>query len=176
MTDSVVYFIRAGDFIKIGTTTDLKSRMQTIRTHCPFDLELLHTIPGSVNTEMRVQSRFRKLHVRGEWFRDDLAIRKYIAAGTDEDVMPEPNEEAQPEYDRELSDWLSRLLSERGITLASIQQLTTIFPRSVVCWAKDKTLRPVPSVSGNLAKVLGMPHRELVSLRERAIATAPPSE
>lgn len=71
----IVYFIRFRDLIKIGTTQDLTRRLTAI----PHD-ELLRTVPGGPDTEAQWHLRFRHLHVRGEWFRDEPELREAIAA------------------------------------------------------------------------------------------------
>lgn len=67
--DPIVYFIAFGDRIKIGTTTNLKGRLEAI----PHD-EVLATVPGSFPVERGLHARFAHLRITGEWFHrgDDL--------------------------------------------------------------------------------------------------------
>jgi hypothetical protein len=64
----VVYFLRSGDFVKIGTTRKLASRIDAIRTSAAHGIELLGAVPGDYATERTWHSRFSHLHARGEWF------------------------------------------------------------------------------------------------------------
>jgi hypothetical protein len=66
---SVVYYIRIGDVIKIGTTKNMKARMSQL-----IPDEILATEPGSGELENMRHKQFRHLRVRGERFRpeDDL--------------------------------------------------------------------------------------------------------
>lgn len=78
----VVYFVRAGEFVKIGTATDAAKRLTELQTGCPYELSLAKTIPGSIKEEQHLHGRFAHLRSRpsGEWFhyRDDL--RAFVEA------------------------------------------------------------------------------------------------
>lgn len=68
-TASVVYFIRAGDRIKIGVTSNISRRMQALQTGHPEMLDLLHTMPGGRREERQFHEQFRALRIRNsEWF------------------------------------------------------------------------------------------------------------
>ena len=71
----LVYFIRFGDRIKIGFTTDLKRRLQVL----PHDM-LLATTPGTMRDEGRLHQRFAHLRITGEWFHAAPDLLAYIAA------------------------------------------------------------------------------------------------
>lgn len=71
---SVVYFIRFGDRVKIGTTTNRRQRLASL----PYD-EVLAVTPGDVSHERALHARFRHLRVTGEWFQDDPEIRQFVA-------------------------------------------------------------------------------------------------
>ncbi len=76
---SVVYFFRSGPFIKIGTTMNLKHRLQNVQTSHPTPLVLAGSQKGDKRLERELHRRFASLRVNGEWFRevDDLAV--YVA-------------------------------------------------------------------------------------------------
>jgi len=76
---SVVYFFRSGPFIKIGTTTKLKHRLQNVQTSHPTPVVLAGAVRGDKRLERELHRRFATLRVNGEWFRevDDLAV--YVA-------------------------------------------------------------------------------------------------
>ncbi len=72
----MVYFIQdthTGN-IKIGYAADPQARLATLQTGCPSTLILLGSIPGGLEGERALHSRFRKHRVRGEWYRPDPAI------------------------------------------------------------------------------------------------------
>lgn len=62
---SVVYYLRFGDRVKIGTTTNLRSRLAAI----PHD-ELLAVEPGNHAIEHMRHLQFADFRVTGEWFRN----------------------------------------------------------------------------------------------------------
>lgn len=64
-----VYFIAAGEHVKIGHTTgDPAKRMEGLQVGCPFKMKLLGTIPGTREVERALHSRFRSSALGGEWF------------------------------------------------------------------------------------------------------------
>lgn len=69
--DGVVYYIRRGEFVKIGTTTRYRSRMQALRPD-----EVLAVEPGSYSVEDQRHRQFAssQFHPGSEYFRihDDL--------------------------------------------------------------------------------------------------------
>jgi hypothetical protein len=75
-----VYFIRAGEQIKIGRTTDPGQRMRALQTMHHDELSLVLSIPAHAALEAAaIQARFEHLKERGEWFRiaPDLGRRPH---------------------------------------------------------------------------------------------------
>ncbi len=71
----VVYYIKFGDRIKIGTTTNLNARLGTL----PFD-QILGTEPGGVDLERKRHQQFAANLVSGrEWFSPSEALLAHIA-------------------------------------------------------------------------------------------------
>jgi hypothetical protein len=73
----VVYFIRAGDAIKIGYTTNLAARKRALETASAVPLELLASVPGDRSEEARLHREWWHLHIQGEWFRADEELLRY---------------------------------------------------------------------------------------------------
>ena len=80
-----VYFVQAGSrgAIKIGIARNIKKRMDTMQTGNPFKLNLLAAIP----CENRLQAQyiesslhrfFAKQKVRGEWFMNNISVKKAV--------------------------------------------------------------------------------------------------
>ena len=63
-----VYFIEAGDFIKIGFATSPLSRVQTIKTGCPLPIKIIYHERGGRNLERKLHRQFAHIRSRGEWF------------------------------------------------------------------------------------------------------------
>jgi hypothetical protein len=64
----------AGEFIKIGVTTDLRQRQSDLQCACPFLVELRRVyLPPSdihiIKIEQIAHRALAEFHVRGEWFR-----------------------------------------------------------------------------------------------------------
>ena len=63
-----VYFIGAGDRIKIGFSQRPTERLKDLQTSHHMTLELLAVMPGSYQTEARLHKQFAHLKQKGEWF------------------------------------------------------------------------------------------------------------
>ena len=75
--ESVVYFIRNGSRVKIGWTTNLRTRLSSLSLP-PSAVATL--IPGGPAEEKMLHKRFCRTRVKGtEWFEDSSAIKAYIA-------------------------------------------------------------------------------------------------
>lgn len=77
-SEGVVYFVRGGDYIKIGYSTKWRGRMAALQTASPVPLELLHVEPGNVAKERAYHRHFKHLHSQGEWFRASCELLSYI--------------------------------------------------------------------------------------------------
>lgn len=74
----VVYFIRFGDRVKIGTSGDVKRRLEGL----PYD-EVIGTIPGDATVERLWHTVWADQRITGEWFHATpellSAIRQAVA-------------------------------------------------------------------------------------------------
>lgn len=78
-TATNVYFIRSGDFIKIGYATNVLKRAQSFACANPGGAELLGHIPvDSSLRERQYHDKFETLRERGEWFRADPELLSFI--------------------------------------------------------------------------------------------------
>jgi hypothetical protein len=85
----VVYFARAGRFVKIGTTCYPERRVQQIRRATsggavPLDVdrrttELVTTVPGGRAHERAMHERFVEARAVGEWFHATPELLAFIA-------------------------------------------------------------------------------------------------
>lgn len=85
----MVYFIRMAetDYIKIGRANDVKKRLSTLSSGCPFPLFLVDAIEPKEHSydeflEEEIHLHLKEYRVRGEWFSLDGAtltavIRKF---------------------------------------------------------------------------------------------------
>lgn len=70
---SVVYYMRIGNRVKIGTSDHLEARLAAINPE-----ELMVTEPGDSGIEARRHREFRDLRTRGEWFRLESPLVEHI--------------------------------------------------------------------------------------------------
>lgn len=71
---AVVYYIRIGSLIKIGTSANMIQRMMDLGPE-----EILATEPGSYRLERARHGQFAHLRVHGEWFRAEPELRDHAA-------------------------------------------------------------------------------------------------
>lgn len=79
--DPVVYYVRLGDRVKIGTTVDLTSRLNSFRTvYMADDIELLATEPGDGLLERERHREFaaERLDARHELFNPSPRLLAHI--------------------------------------------------------------------------------------------------
>lgn len=90
----MIYFLRSGDLIKIGSTKDFDKRFPVLCRDlpCPEDTELLGEMTGNRDGEQILHSWFRRYHAFQEWFRVCDEISVWIFAFS---VAPAPDRSAR---------------------------------------------------------------------------------
>lgn len=78
-----IYFIKVGDFYKVGATRDLYGRLHTIQVCNALECTLIHRVKTNDMrlTERLFKSRYGRLSMRGEWFNLSDADIAYIRQG-----------------------------------------------------------------------------------------------
>jgi len=74
-----VYFLKAGNFYKIGHSRSIKIRIGSLQTGCPHKIELAGVVAGGSSFEKHLHKRFKKHKVNGEWFNVCDEISDFIA-------------------------------------------------------------------------------------------------
>lgn len=73
-----VYFVKAGEYIKIGYTSNIQKRLDSLQTGSPVKIECLCLINGDRRTESNLHKKFAKYRVLREWFEMADELLKYI--------------------------------------------------------------------------------------------------
>ena len=75
-----IYFVQgeSGGAIKIGTTLNPVTRMQSLQTGFPEELKLLAVIPGDAERERKIHEYFGKFRLKGEWFKPEAELINMI--------------------------------------------------------------------------------------------------
>lgn len=73
-----VYFISSGDRIKIGTTTQLSARLDTLKREFGESLQVLKTTKGGHQLEALFHQMFGQERTDGEWFRRSDRLLQFI--------------------------------------------------------------------------------------------------
>lgn len=110
-----VYFIRSGDgLLKIGRTSNVEQRFQTIKTSCPTGAELVGYIQTNdqLGLEKKLHDTFADCRKNGEWFDLDTSelLDTYLSFMKEEIVKDHVN---QSVYKKELAKLLLELNESR---------------------------------------------------------------
>lgn len=73
-----VYFVRAGDRVKIGFTANLPVRLRRLRAGSSEPIELVRTIETTADRERLLHDRYRRYREHGEWFRLEGSLAAYL--------------------------------------------------------------------------------------------------
>lgn len=76
-----VYFITAGEFVKIGKSTgNPNSRLKELQTGCPYPMKIAAYVTGGFQLEHEYHRKFNHLSIRkgGEWFHHTADLKKFI--------------------------------------------------------------------------------------------------
>ena len=74
----MIYFIRSGQYVKIGVSTHPWQRLAEFQTANPEPLEMLAVGPGDYGFEAALHRLFGEHRGAGEWFRDGDRIRAVV--------------------------------------------------------------------------------------------------
>jgi hypothetical protein len=193
MSFSYIYFIKPIGMdgpIKIGCSDRPASRLASLMCWSPFPLELLATIPGSLDLERNIHECFLDAHDRGEWFNPSPALVAAVAKlaagvpvakaidlndrkGTRKrEYHPlSPEAERRRSYAARLSRASSRLFSDDFYYLEP-EDVSRIMNRWRASTTDGETGRPTPAQFARLDTVLADPRTHFVAhpRRERASA------
>ncbi len=73
-----LYVVRAGQFVKIGSTVDPIKRLSQLQVGCPYKIQLVAVFPGTRKDEKELHRIFKKDRFRGEWFVYRGAIARWV--------------------------------------------------------------------------------------------------
>lgn len=76
-----VYVIGYDNYVKIGITQGIKSRLETIQTSIPAKLEVYAMFDGWRRDELMLHKRFAAYRLQGEWFRREGELAEWIDGG-----------------------------------------------------------------------------------------------
>lgn len=74
----MIYFIRSGDFVKVGLSEKPWKRLSDLQTAHHDHLEMLAVMPGDRTTEQDLHRRFSEYRHNREWFRSSKLLMEFI--------------------------------------------------------------------------------------------------
>lgn len=75
-TGRCVYFIRSGDYIKIGSSVNIRKRMKSLQIGNPIKLKLIYY--NNKLSEYLMHNQFSSDYIHGEWFHYSEDIKNFI--------------------------------------------------------------------------------------------------
>lgn len=97
-----VYFIKAGNSVKIGRSMDVRNRLKSIQTGCPYEARLVKVLRGGRKVERDFHKRFAEYRMTGEWFGLYGRLAQYLEACVHAIEPPEPSR-CDDEWDEVIS-------------------------------------------------------------------------
>lgn len=73
-----LYFIKCGEFLKIGIAADVRKRVKDMEMNNPHEMEVIHVMLGKRKEEKELHLRFADYRHRNEWFRFEGELREYV--------------------------------------------------------------------------------------------------
>lgn len=74
----MLYFIKSGEYVKIGVADNPWSRMTGFQIGSPIPLELMAVAPGGFEEEKKYHARLSQYRCRGEWFECNDQLRAVV--------------------------------------------------------------------------------------------------
>jgi hypothetical protein len=81
-----IYFLRHGEFVKIGFSTDYQSRCASIAANSPEATEIIAAHPGTYADEARFHRLLKSHHHRLEWYRWTPEVEALAISGLPPEV------------------------------------------------------------------------------------------
>lgn len=143
MAEHKVYVLRRADgLVKIGTTTDMKSRLRALsKAHGP--LEVVRLLEGDKRRERQLHHQYRQHRQFGEWFLLTREMLAELAALPDGDVLSVTATEARVAWEdaeramavlatRKVGELIDYRCARRGTTKAqAIDELSKVYSMPV---------------------------------------------
>jgi DNA-binding XRE family transcriptional regulator len=74
----MIYFIKQGDYVKIGFTNRFKTRLSQLQVSSPIKLEVLAIVEGDKSDELKFHNQFKHIASNGEWFMQCDELNSFI--------------------------------------------------------------------------------------------------
>jgi hypothetical protein len=76
--EGYAYFVGFNQYVKIGFTKDIISRIKGIQTSCPEKLIYYGSFVADSTTERNYHKKFDRYRLNGEWFHFGKEIRRHV--------------------------------------------------------------------------------------------------
>ena len=74
-----VYMLKSNEFVKIGHSNNLCSRLETLKSSNPIQMDIISLFAGGKAEEAMLHDKFKQFHLRNEWFTYVEEIKQYCA-------------------------------------------------------------------------------------------------
>lgn len=148
-----VYFIGAGDRIKIGFSYRPTERLKDLQTSHHMTLELLATMPGSYQTEARLHKKFAHLKQKGEWFVARPELIEYIDQISGK-RKPKPEPEIEGDQPRAPDPAICRTISDLIRSRRSASPKKRLLMTNLIEQLRNYNVEGNPVVRTNLERMI----------------------
>lgn len=159
MADSL-YFLRSevAQMIKVGRSCNVDQRLAQLRQQRRLgDLEAVAVFPGRGEEECLVLNSWRKHRIRGEWFRAEPDLCKWIAEGCCLDSLPCQEQTEAMQLGRRILG----MRTARGFTQIALAKKIRI-RQGHLSQLENASFDPLVSTLRRIAKALGVEVSELI--------------
>lgn len=131
----MIYFAQdtAGSVIKIGTSENVKTRLQQLGK-----VDLLALRQGGKEEEKELHARFAKDRAYGEWFHPSAELLEYIGSLPKMEIPPRGFVRTSLTIDPETYDLVAEMAARQGRTTANLLQHLIRTNNEVVGWKSWK--------------------------------------
>lgn len=102
-----VYFLKCNEFVKIGMTGNLLTRLQNFKTNNPLQMEIIGLFNGGRKEEAILHKKFEHLSLRNEWFLYNQEIAQYCS-DFEAKSLDEIHKKLSPQCSIKLKYWRGR--------------------------------------------------------------------
>lgn len=191
-----IYFIRPVGMIgpiKIGCSTSVGKRLESLSVWSPFKLEVIYTEPGDYRLEQRIHSAFADYHSHREWFHPGERLLKAMGRllagekisdaidledrrGSIRDSVSRKPRKPIPAFQRELKSYEFRLIwarkraeKARGESILTPPDVHGIIDRWKGDYRRDRTdaVRPTELEFQRLHEVIQDPTAHFLTRKQR---------
>jgi len=74
-----IYFVKCVNFVRFSRSSSSSEwLLRSSQPHCPFEMEIIKSIPGGVKLQSELEKTFKRYHHKSLWFRYEGELKLWI--------------------------------------------------------------------------------------------------